>query len=404
MKRMYLSVVVASLLSFGLAACGDDDEENNENRLSIETPEKPQDDGVITLEGSGAQKLYKLLTRTNPTVQCMSRNSLNITDEQWKEIADFTKELTEGSANATNKYKRIFNWVSEHIKYDHQGGHSQDPYAVFISKTAICQGFSNLMKVMLLTQDIPAILVNGWLRSTDGAHAWVYCYADGKWIVSDPTNKNHYMNAKKVADYEMLLDPVMAEVEFEQDGFVCNFNGANFNLMAIKTAATSVTIPDEVCHITINAFIPEKELPALVSELNLGNNVITLGSREEGNIRLKDAGKNLKNVLVGTNNIALETYGGAVYQKLDDSNMPYFVPPMVEELHLKPLKKMEKGTVEGLINLKRLYVAKGLESIDSFAVEHCESLEEIHLPASFDISTMPKDAFVVPEGCKIIRD
>ncbi|EJX07934.1 hypothetical protein EVA_03954 [gut metagenome] len=222
--------------------------------------------------------------------------------------------------------------------------------------------------------------------------------------MSDPTNKNHYMNAKKVADYEMLLDPVMAEVEFEQDGFVCNFNGANFNLTAIKTSAASITIPDEVCHITVNAFIPEKELPAMVSELNLGNNVMTLGSREDGNIRLKDAGKNLKIVTVGTNNIALETYGGAVYQKLDDSNLPYFVPPMVEELRLKPLKKMEKGTVEGLANLKRLYVAKGLESIEPFAVEHCESLEEIHLPVSFDLSILPQDAFIVPKDCKISCD
>lgn len=403
MKKLYLSVAVASMLTVGFAACSDDDN-NKGNQPSIENQGKPQDDGVITLEGSGAKKLYKLLMKADPVKQCMNRSSVTITDEQFAEIAAFTAKLTEGSSNATNKYKRIFNWVSEHVKYDHEGGHSQDPYDVFTSKIAICQGFSNLIKVMLLSQEIPTILVNGWLGSTGGAHAWVYCYADGKWIVSDPTNKYYCADAKKVADYETSLDPVFAEIKFEQDGFVCNFDGANFNLAALTRGDASVTIPSDVCGITVAAFLPESELPATVTEIILGNQVVSLGSKEDGTIRLNNYGKNLKSVQVGAGNMALESYGGAVYQKLDDSNLPYFIPPMVEELRLKPIKVLDKGTVDGLGSLKRLFIAKGVERIESFAVDHCEALEEIHLPASFDQSALPKDAFNVPKTCKIILD
>ena len=401
MKKFYFSVAMASMLALGFTACSDD---NNKgiNEPNTQVPGQPQEEGVLTLEGSGANKLYQLLTKADPVKQCMSRQSVHITEEQFAEIAAFTAKLTDGSASATNKYRRIFNWVSEHIKYDHQGGHSQDPYDVFVNKLAICQGFSNLMKVMLLSQEIPAILVNGFLESTGGAHAWVYCYADGKWIVSDPTNKYDSPDAKKVADYEHVLNPVMAEIQFEQDGFVCDFNGANFNLASIKKEEASVTIPDQVCGITVSGFIPQKDLPASITEINLGNHVVSLGSKEMGNILLTEHGKNLKSVLVGPANMALEVYGGAVYQKLDDSNLPYFVPPMVEELRLKPLQKLEKGTVFGFSRLKHLFIADGVKEIEPYAVEQCDALEVIQLPASFDMSTLPKDAFAVPETCKIV--
>lgn len=411
MRHFYPSLLLAAgILLAGATACSDDDspfaEGGNEEEVT------PPQEGILVLSGTPAHKLGQLLQRVDPAL-CMTwgKHYMAITDEQKAEIADFTASLMadKGTTTERQKFDCIFEWVTANIKYENQNGSEgggslledyNAPYNVFKNRKAICQGFANLTRLMCILQGIPSVAANGSLADF-GGHAWLYCLVEGKWIVSDPTNNANYeMDDWK--SHEDWLMPTMADIDFaSEDGFVCNFYEEAYNLRAVMTESTSVTIPENVGGVRLTGFNPDT-LAVPIEEIHIGANITSLGYSRLG---LKHAGSRIRAVTVDENNPALETYKGVVYRKyVEKSYIPYYTPARIEEVTLRPMQVMEKNIVTDLHALKRLYVADGTVTIEDWAVENCPVLEEIHLPAS--VTNIAKDAFTqgVPADVKIIHE
>ena len=115
--------------------------------------------------------------------QFLDYSDVTITKEQYEEIGKEALKIVAGAKNDYEKAQKIQQWVSKNIIYGEAT--NQDPYTVYKEKKGICQGYSNLTKVMLTYLNIPCILVNG--DSIAGGHAWNMAYVSNKWIFVDST-------------------------------------------------------------------------------------------------------------------------------------------------------------------------------------------------------------------------
>jgi hypothetical protein len=163
----------------------------NQQEASAEAyyaPTFAEPDDAKRLTGTPAENLRAIFEATGPEI-ITSMGNMNITNEQYEEIAAFTTKLVEGKKTQKEKFNVIHNWVNGNVKYDPS---DNDPYAVFTNKTGVCQGYANLLTVMCYSQDIPTVVVNGYLNQPPfyGAHAWNYVCADGKWYVGALTDWN----------------------------------------------------------------------------------------------------------------------------------------------------------------------------------------------------------------------
>lgn len=347
----------------------DIDSDNVEN-VDFTTLDFPQDDGSVSLSGTGADDLLALLKKTDPS-RALAIGGVNITDAQFQEIKEFTDDLVKDCADEADKYKTIFKWVSTNIKYDFA---DNDPYPVFINRKAICQGFSNLTKVMLLTQDIPAIIVNGYLYGM--GHAWNYVYCNGKWRVCDTTNKGDF-DAASVSTYRFLA-PAQTDITlFEDEGFTYDFSDNCLNIAQVKQGEEETAIPFSVNGFRIKSLNPHAPLPENINSLYIGKNIETFGISIIG---LKLYGKNLTDIQIDESNQRLISYEGAVYEKNGGNKYLYYIPGKLECLYLLPMEKVEKNTVFDQPDLKTIEFAEGTDIIEAYGVEKCPSLERAYVP------------------------
>jgi transglutaminase-like putative cysteine protease len=132
----------------------------NEGEYTI-TRSFAEPDGSVDLSSmsSSSKRLRDLLDKAGSGI-IHSLGTINITDEQYEEIAAFTNNLTAKDTTQLMKYRTIFSWITKNITYEFN---DNDPYAVFKNRKAICQGYSNLLTVMCYSQGIPTMVVNGFL-------------------------------------------------------------------------------------------------------------------------------------------------------------------------------------------------------------------------------------------------
>ncbi|HEX3023018.1 MAG TPA: transglutaminase domain-containing protein [Lachnospiraceae bacterium] len=135
-------------------------------------------------------------------------------EKQYKELSEFTNQLVAGESTDEQKLNKIYSWVVENIYYNYDYFYDSsksivyDAYGVYKERTSVCEGYSNLLRYMLLSQGIPAVRVSGmalglgsssdW-ESTDitvANHAWVKAYINGSWVNLDATwdSGNKYQN------------------------------------------------------------------------------------------------------------------------------------------------------------------------------------------------------------------
>ncbi len=95
-------------------------------------------------------------------------------------------------ANAYEKVKRIYSYVTQNVEYDYthlNQGANYAPmftaYAALIDGTAVCQGYSLLMYRMLRDNGIPARCIGG--TSNNQLHMWNIVNVDGKFYDCDST-------------------------------------------------------------------------------------------------------------------------------------------------------------------------------------------------------------------------
>ena len=353
-----------------------EEQKENENLFPIE------DDAIKLSDYSYCTQMLYLLDKVDPQ-DCLVLYDTKIKDDEFQEIKEFTDNLVKGETDQVKIMDIIFFWVADNIKYDFA---DNDPYPVFKNRKAVCQGYANLYKVMLLTQNIPVISING-LANIGGhmsGHAWNYSYANGDWFMADPTNRRIDM-AVNISGYDSDYQPLSAELAlFENDSYLFEFSGGHLNIASVKQETEKLSLPYSAGGFVVTSFNPEKDMPAEIKEVYIGKNISLIGV--DGSIGLKQYGKSIEMVYIDSANPELESINGVVYLKKGDTVTPYFIPYGMTRIEFKPNKVYGKGLVYGHENLEEMYFPDGVEKIEDYAVEACPKLKYVSIPEKAEVS------------------
>lgn len=400
MKNTY-SQLILCLLAFLATSCGGSD--SNDEPI-VPEPEKPsyitginaivapsgtfaKNDGSKALNESSSRNVAQLLSKTGPDI-AKGLGQINITKEQYQEIKTFTDELVKGLDTSTDVYNTIFRWVNDNIEYEQA---DNDPYPVFKNRRAICQGYANLLMVMLHSQGIPAMIANGMLIPI-GGHAWNYVYLD-EWIVSDPTNNGHFLMTE--FEQHKHLDPMSLDANlFEDENFVFNFYERQLNIKEVKKGEKKFTVPFSTNGFQIGSFNPDKELPSEIEEIYIGENINTLG---ESIIGLTLHAPSVKRAYVDSKNKKMQSYGQVVYR--DD--MPYYVPASAPIVQFKDIATLGKNFLKDHTKVETIVIQQGTKKLEAYAIENCPNLQKAYIPEETSVDA---NAFYgVHANFKIIR-
>lgn len=347
----------------------------------------PEDDGAILLNGKPEEMFWDILQGADETFP-RRRAGYQIEERQYEEIKQFTDDLIAEKEATTEaeKYNVIWNWVREKIRYntEHNPSYGNEPYDVFINRVCVCQGYANILNVMLYSQGIDVINVNGML-GTIGAHAWNYVRIDGEWWVSDPTNGGQH-KAANLSAYTDFLMPFSADGNFlDTPEYAYNYIETLLNLNVVKTADDAMTVPFSVVlnngkRYRVTSFSPTEPLPANVQELYIGSNIESLGISFIG---LKQFAPNVKAAYVAPDNRYLESHDGVVYNKGGEE--PLYIPAAMKVLKLQPLEVIGKNHVFDHAGIEEIIIANGTKSLDAWAVEKCPNLKVAYVPLDTEI-------------------
>ena len=412
MARMKKHILVFSLATAGslFSAC-DKQYENvesfpNQEATSTESyyaPAFAEPDKSTKLTGTPYENLKAIFEATGSSI-ITDLGRMEITDDQFLEIAEFTDNLVKGYSSQMDKYDVIFKWITKNIKY---GQSDPNPYAVFINKLCVCQGYANLLTVMCHTQDIPTVVVNGFLNGYGvyGGHAWAYTCPDNTWVVSDPTNGGSW-KMSNVGGYTHLF-PSEADVDlFADERAIYRYYDYSINVDEVTTTENPLNIPYSAGGFVITSFNPSVDLPEAITDVYVGENITTFG--ETYNMGLNDHGKSLQAIYVDENNPSLMSHKGVVYRKNGDEAQLYYIPGNMRFIELMPMKIVEKNTIYNHYGVEEIYFPKGTKMIESYAIENCPKLERVYIPDDTEISddilyNCPSDVEIIrgePSGIK----
>lgn len=354
----------------------------------------PESDGSKDLPSSHIQKVSKLLKAVGPEVG-RQKGYYKLTDAQFQEIKAFTDDLVAGETEDLKVYRTIFNWVTANIRYSYDT--DNEPYNVFKMKKGVCQGYANLLHVMLQSQNIPVVIVNGMLNPV-GGHAWNYVYVDNDWYVSDPTNGNDY-KMLLATSYSHLVPHSMDARLFETDEFVFSYKETRLNLAKVKKAASDFVVPYSAGGFVISAFSPDSLLPANVTHLYLGKNIESLG---EGVVGLKTFAPNVQSVQIDPSNKSLHSYAEVAYYKSGDGFSMAYVPAAITRIEFPPVEVMGKNYFYEHDNVEELVFAKETKRLEAYAVEKCPKLRVAYVPEGVEVD--PKAFYNVGPNFQIVRE
>lgn len=382
MRKTLLPLFALATLLF--VSCSNDNSEFL-SAPGVVTPEEPtrsffpEDDGAPRLSGTFAEQANTLLAQVNVAECTDTMGRINITPEQYAEIKAFTDDLVVECTSQFAAARKCYSWVCENIKYEYT---DNDPYPVFKNRTGICQGYSNLLFVMLHSQGIPSFITNGFL-STFGGHAWNYVYCAGKWYVVDATNKGFY-STSRIDDYKELLLPFSFDmVLYKENGCWFDYIERHLNICKVESEESIFTVPFSVKGIRVTSFNPTIELPSNIREVYIGKNIETIG---ESPIGLKKFGKNVEYIHIDPENPYLASYLGVVYLKSGNDLILHHIPGGMKCVELKPMEVIQKNTVFEHSNVEVVIVAPGTKSIEPWAFEQCPNLKIAFVPEGVNIA------------------
>ena len=403
MKRLYSTLILLGLIVL-ISSCTTKDDrfdlENNEITTRIEFP---TDDGSTQLKGKPEEMVKTLLEKVADSNFARNISHITITDDQYYEIADFTANLVKGKTTEEAKYQTVFRWIVSNIKYKH-GWVDNNPYAVFTTKEAICQGYSDLLTIMMHTLNIPCFTINGILydpysRNYLGGHAWNYVNCDGKWIVSDPTNGGSH-SIDKLSDYWYLQPSLITIPVYEDENFKYNYFNYNFNICSVKKDDAQLIVPYSANGIRITSFNPSEEIPGNVTELYLGKNIESIGDNST-QIGIEVHGKSIETIEIDPENSVYESYSNVVYRRNGDELQMQAVAPATTFIELKPMNFDKESRLKDLKKLETIVFVPGTTKIGAWAVENCPKLHTAYVPNE---TTVENNAFYkVAPNFKIVR-
>lgn len=385
MKKLFLPLLALACM---LMSCSDDDTVfNNPDTPAVENgvtrTEFAEDDGKKVLSGAPNVQARLLMNKVPADYIAEMTDTLgraNITPEEYAEIQAFTKELTAGLTTQKDKYTKCFNWVVQNIKYVYEYVNN-DPYPVFKNKVGICQGYANLLFIMLHSIDIPAFVCNGILNPV-GGHAWNYVYCDGKWYVSDPTNNGSWIMAA-TSSYSHLLPSSFDVVLAKNDGVWFNYNEYHLNICAVESSDEVFVVPFSALGYQVTSFSPTKPLPSNIKQINIGKNIKSLGEAYMG---LQYNAPNVEYIEVDPANTTFASYLGVVYRKDGSEFQLTYIPSAMKCVELMPMETMYKNTVYRHNGVEILIVAPGTKTLEPWAVENCPNMKIAYVPEDTEIA------------------
>lgn len=300
---------------------------------------------------------------------------IEIEDYQYDEIAEFTKDLVKGCSTEYQKYNKVYSWIRNNIKYEYT---DNKPYTVFTQKKGICQGYADLLTVMLHSLEIPCITVNGFIP--EGGHAWNYLNADDHWYMSDPTNGFKF-DIDDVASYQNRFNVTAIQASLFEDEY-CTYNYYNqaLNVESFKSGNSVVYVPYSVNGFKITSVNPTKEDSKDIKELYLGKNIATLdidGNTFGINIRYKG----IEIIEVDPKNSYMSSYYNVIYK----GDEMYMVAPAVKFLQIKPIKLDKESKLKNLEKLECIVFESGTERLDAYVVEYCPNLKKAYIPEDTEV-------------------
>ncbi|MDO4790609.1 MAG: transglutaminase domain-containing protein [Porphyromonas sp.] len=366
-------------------------------------PSKPTDlfpkaDNSRELKGYPAERVFAILTSINFD-KVLPLGETKISETQLKEIKNISDELIREKKAKTQREKHdaLFGWIRKNVKYGHVFKPNipdyNSAYTTFKYQEAICQGYSNLLKVMCYTQGITAPVTNGLARfntlGDPGGHAWNYVLLDGKWFVSDATNGIFY-DANDSKKYDFLLPERLDFPLWKDDKITYTYQNRELTAETVLEifTDTKLIVPYSVAGFQIGNFNP-KSLPKSVTEVYLGANIKMLGV--PGRRHLIESGKNIEKIFIDPANAYLEEYKGAIYEKAGNTEIPILIPAQLKSLTLKPIKTVGKNIIYGHEGLQELRFGEGTDVIEDYAIEACPNLQTVYIPKS--VRNIGKQAF-----------
>ena len=322
-----------------------------------------------------------------------------ITDEEYDIIKAFTDDLVKGLTNQYDIYKKCYDWVRTNVSYSHDSYVNNNPYPVYVQRVAVCQGYANLLFIMLHSQGVPSMVVNGMLEPL-GGHAWNYVNCDGMWYVSDPTNSRDF-KISDMAGYaegdNKWLPWSMDVVLFKEKDCWFDFLDRRLNVCKVVSEESTFVVPYSVKGIKVTSFNPTDTLPPTVRDLYIGSNIDYFG--ENNSEGLKRFAPNVEYAHVDPKNTEFRSYAGVVY--LAWAPVPVYIPAAMKRLVLMPMEKMEKNTIYNQQGLEELVIAEGTKTLEAWAVENCPNLKVAYIP---EATVVDGNAFYsVHKDFKIIR-
>lgn len=387
MKHTY----ILALAAFAFAACTSDDltdealvqQEKAYDTAAFLAPVFPENDGSTDLKSKDKNVNLSKLIKAMDKERALDRSMFELTDEQWATIKAKADEVCESSKTVSAKITKLNDWVHANVKYDYA---ANDPWSVFTSKKGVCQGYSNLLKVMLLTQDIPAVGVNGWLNTTL-AHAWIYACDGTTWYVCDPTNSTGKTNMTLTSNYSQLQPDMADVIIFEDDNFAFNYQEGYLNVCTVKNADSDLVVPFSTNKFRVASFNPRTAIPSSVHNIYIGSNIKTLGQNIIG---LSEYSAADEYCLVDPDNTSLGSYAGVVYNKNTKGELTSlcYIPSAMTSIVLIPMETVGKNTIYHQLGVEEIVFTEGTKVLESYAVEDCPKLRTVY----------------VPEGCKLEKD
>ena len=336
----------------------------------------PKDDGSPVVPGNTLpENVARLLMNVNAVEATDTLGRANITSAQYAEIKAFADKLVEGTTTQYDAFIKCYEWVSKNVKYEMS---DNDPYAVFINRKGVCQGYANLLFIMLHSQGIPACVANGF-HSSIGGHAWNYACPDGKWYVADPTNPwdGGPWGYRALGSYAHLIVMSLDIVMFKEQGCWFDFNGGNFNICKVVDGESSFTVPFSAAGYQVASFNPTVPLPSSIKEIYIGKNIKSLG---ESPVGLSVNAPALEYVNIDPANTTFASYMGAVYRRNGSDLDLLYIPAAMKCLELMPMETIYKNTVYFHDGIEVLIVAPGTKKIEAWGIERCPNLKIAYVP------------------------
>lgn len=409
MKYFYsLSVLAVMML---LSACSADEISTPDSNPATLTYSEsgpslkagfPEDDGSKALTGK-PQSMFKRLVKAMDPQRAMGRDMLEITDEQFAEIKAQADEICASCNTPVAKITALTKWVKQNVKYKETDNNA---YAVLKSRQGVCQGYSNLLHAMLLSQELPCIGVNGYyVQWADApiefnpAHAWVYA-CDGKsWYVCDPTNSE----TKWAIDATTYthLQPAMCDcLLYEDDNFKYNFYDMAFNICHVKRGESDLVLPFSALGYQVASFNPDAAIPTSIRYIYFGKNITSIG--KPNTIVGLSAYRSFDEMCyVDPENPALGSANGVIYKKENGKlTSILYIPSMMTSIELLPMEKVEKNTILGQKGVEQIVFVQGTKVIESYAIEDCPNLRTVYIPEG---CTLEKEAiYNCPSNVEVI--